>query len=649
MRILLITALLFCAVSIGIRAQERDSVLVKSPPEYGLMPKVEPTGLRSLQVSGYYRFYATYQRQLDPYLLNPIIGDTALPRNIFIGDDSQLPNLLLNVSARTSEKTFWSFDLMMFQFLNGNIGTAYTGQVADSLRPDIQRPLLGTRLGSNLGMLLGMNMSGNFDTEVGNINVTVGGIQWYAMSDLTMASFKGYNRFLLFERNPWDPMGMGMSDRYNQFFEEGSITQDTRWGNRAFHGIVLKGSNMPGKTSFDILLGKTELNGGFALSPNMSYGGKIKKDFGKGKFVSINSLNSSSSTDSLSLDTYGFHMLTAEFAWMVSGYSIKGELGGGNYFSPTNTGDWGEALQLKFATPATGHKLQGELHYYRISADVVNNNALFWNTATSEYRVNDIPAGSVGSTAVLQPFSSAMVRLGQMTNNREGLNLNLQANLKKFRFSGGLGFATELEPSAAVITFGHPVNNFTRSRFWRWIFPAGVGPYSRYSDIFRDTYDTVELLDDSSGTVIHAKHFNMMEAQVKYRTKLFGKDFFIFSLLQANSSSRKWSPVTITNEDAYIRQYIAEFELYYALRPGWLINGYYGFERTLGNYWTDIDEITGRPRNQTGEGIGCGLDIDMGKNVRFYVRHRWYYFRDQSFELDRFRGRELTLEMKAFF
>jgi hypothetical protein len=321
------------------------------------MPKTEPMGSRSLQVSGFYRFFATYQRQLDPYLLNPIIGDTALPRNLFIGDDSQLPNLQLNVSAKTSDKTFWSFDLMMFQFLNGVIGTSYSKQVPDSLRPDIQRPLLGTRLGGNLGLLLGINMSGNFKTDVGNINVTVGGIQWYAMSDLTMASFKGYNRFMLFERNPWDPMGKNLHDRYNQFFEEGSISQDTRWGNRAFQGVVIKGSNMPGRTSFDFLLGKTELNGGFVLSPNTSYGAKIKKDFGNGKFISINSLNSTSSTDSLSIDTYGFHMLTTEFSYLINGYGIKGEVGGGNYFSPTNSGDWGEALQLKFSTPGLNKKV----------------------------------------------------------------------------------------------------------------------------------------------------------------------------------------------------------------------------------------------------------------------------------------------------
>lgn len=77
-----------------------------------------------MQISGFYRFFATYQRQYDPYLLNPVIGDTALPRNLFIGDDSQLPNLLINAGGKTSDKTSWGFDLMMFQFLDGMISPA---------------------------------------------------------------------------------------------------------------------------------------------------------------------------------------------------------------------------------------------------------------------------------------------------------------------------------------------------------------------------------------------------------------------------------------------------------------------------------------------------------------------------------------------
>lgn len=645
--LIILTLSMLCAS--GASFAQTDSTTTRPSSDYGLMPKKDPGGLRSLQVSGFYRFYATYQRQLDPYLLNAIINDTALSRQLFIGDDSQLPNLLVNVAGKTSDKTMWGFDLMVFQFLNGTLGTSYGKQVPDSLRPDLQFPLQSQRLGGNMGMNLGLNLHGNFKTNVGSLSVNLGGIQWFAMSDLTMASFRGYNRFMLYERNPWDPMGRGLSDRYDQYFEQGSISQDTRWGNRAFNGLIIEGKNMPGKTSFAILAGKTELNGGFSKVPNYSYGGKLRKDFGPARFISLNSINSVASTDSLSTDTYGFNMATVEFAWDVKGFMVKGEIGGCNYFSPTNNKGWHEAMQLKIATPNSKNQPQVELHAYRVSPYVVNNNAIYWNTSTTEYRVNNIPAGSIGSGAVLQPFSSSMVRLGQFTNNRQGLNVNFQTSKGKLRFSGGAGFAKEIIAAASVITFGNPVNQLTRSRFWRWTFPTGVGPYGRYSDIYRDVYQTVNLSDDSSGVVIHPKHFQMMEGQFKYHEKLFGRDIFLFALLQANSVSRSFSPVTITNEKAYVRQYVSEFEMYYAIRPGMLINAYYGYERTLANYLTDINEETRRPRNQTGEGIGCGLDIDFGKNVRLYLRHRWYYFRDRSFQLDTFRGRELTVELKAFF
>jgi hypothetical protein len=628
--------------------QVADSSITQ-PVEIGLFPKKDPGGLKKINVSGFYRFLGNYTRQLDPYLINQTSGETVLKRNIFIGDDSQLPNLSLNVSGSASTRSSWGFDLYVFQFMTGAIAQTTGSQVADSLRPNIQFPLTSTRLGSSMGLQLGLNLYGSFNTKYGDISARIGGIQWYAMSDLTMASFKGYNRFMLFERSPWDPTGMDISSRYNQYYAQGSIDQDTRWGNRAFVGALIEGSNLPGRLSFTVLAGKTELNGGFSQVPNYSYGGKLRKDFGSKNFIAVNTINSLSFTDSLAREQFGFNMATVELNLDIREFIFKGELGGGNYFSPNHDAGWSEALQLKVTTPRRKNIPLFELHYFRISPDVINNNAVFWNTARAEYSVNDIPAGSVGSSALLQPFGSSMVRVGQMTNNRQGLDLNIEASVKKLKFSGGLGFSSEIEPAAAIITYSHPVNQFTRSRFWRWNFPAGVGPYNRYSDIFRDAYETVNLSDDSSGVVVNKKHFANMEGQFKYSTKLAGKELFIFSILQMNTAQRDFSPVVVTTEKAYIRQYTAEFELYYRISRTVLINGYYGYERTLGNYLTDIDEVSRRPRNQYGEGVGTGFDIDLGKNARLYVRHRWYYFRDESFSLDRFRGRELTVELKAFF
>ncbi len=642
-----ILAFLVVFFSSEILAQQ-DSARFRERLELGLFPKKDP-GNSNIKISGDYRFFATYTRHLDRYLLNPTIGDTVLPRNIFIGDDSQLPSLTLNVAGRPNPRSSWGFDLYVFQFLTGVLNTTYGSQVADSLRPDIQYPLMGPRLGSTLGMLLGMNLYGSFETKRGTLRATVGGIQWVNLSDLTMASFRGYNRFVLWERNPWDPTGVGLSSRYKQYFDQGSIDQDMRWGNRAFVGATLQGSDMPGRTSFTAMIGKTEINGGFSQVPSFTYGGKFKKDWGAGDFAAINTINSLTYTDSLARETFGFNVVTGEWHIGFKGYLFTGEAGVGRYFSPTNDEGWKPLFQTKFRTPRRGRIPSFEIHTYYIDPAVVNNNALYWNTATPEFRVNDIPAGQVGSTVLLQPFGSSMVRLGQITNNRQGVNINAETGGKKLKFSGGIGFSSEITPAAEVITFGNPVNQFTRSRLWRWIFPPNVGPYNRYSDIFRDVYQTVNLSDDSSGVVVNRKYFSVAEAQIKYYTKFLGRDLFVFSLLQMGSVQREFSPVVVTNEKAYIRQYAAEFETYYAITGGFLLNLYYGYERTLGNYLTDLDEETLRPRYQYGEGVGVGCDIDMGKNTRLYLRHRWFYFRDESFNLDRFRGRELTVEIKAFF
>lgn len=110
--------------------------------------------------------------------------------------------------------------------------------------------------------MLGMTLYGNFKTKWGSWSTSLGGIQWVAISDLTMSSFRGYNRFMLFERNPWDPMGKNITGRYQQYFEQGSIDQDNRWGNRAFQGAVVNGT-LPGNFTVLMMAGKTEMNGGF--------------------------------------------------------------------------------------------------------------------------------------------------------------------------------------------------------------------------------------------------------------------------------------------------------------------------------------------------------------------------------------------------
>lgn len=614
-------------------------------PELGMYPKKADPELYNFKVNGNYRFFGTFTAHQTPLIITEAGGDTARTKSLFIGDDSQLPNLTLNFSGRPSERTSWGFDLYAFQFLDGLIGTTYGGgQVSPANRPPVFNPLSGTRMATNLGLLLGINLYGNFNTDLATVSVKTGGIHWVSISDLTLKSFTGYNRFTLFERNPWDPVTRDVESRYRSFHDRGNINQDTRWGERAFTGTIVELTQLPGDLSLKALYGKTELNGGFLTIPNLSYGGQLKKPLKKG-FLAINTFNNQTYTDSLNAEGIGFNMLTTEtYVPLLRGIELRAELGGGRYFSPVYTMGWGEAMNIKLNVTKDRSKVPFEIHYFRVSPRVLNNNAIFWNAAIVETTNNTIPAGSVGSSAALVPFASSLTPIGQFNNNRQGLNLNAEFGQKDLKVSLANSISAELEALSNDISFGHPVNQLTRSRFWRWNFPTGVGAYNRYNVIFRDVYEIARI----SGAPV-AKNFNVMELQGKYHGKLNMKNLYAFLLCRYSSVQDFLSPITVFSEKAYLRHYSSELEMYYSLRSNLVLAGYGGYERILGNYSTDIDPVSRRPRNQEGWGLGLGLDYDLSKNTALYLRHRWFSFEDRSFQRDQFKGTETVVELKVAF
>jgi hypothetical protein len=130
--------------------------------------------------------------------------------------------------------------------------------------------------------------------------------------------------------------------------------------------------------------------------------------------LALNTFNSVNYTDSLAREAFGLNVITLEGMTNIKGHTLKAEMGVGKYFSPRHQGGWGEALQLRWSTPVVGRRPILEVHAFRLSPKVVNNTAIFWNTATQEYAANEIPAGGVGSSSLLQPFGSSMIRLGQI-------------------------------------------------------------------------------------------------------------------------------------------------------------------------------------------------------------------------------------------
>jgi len=618
----------------------------------GLFPKTKPASVRSLSVSGFYRFFATYTQVKDaPYMLDQAGGQMTVPRSLFVGDDSQLPNLWVNMAARTSKKTSVSLDIFAFQFLDANIRDVYGTQTADSLRAPVYSPFQGQTLGGNLGINLGINLTGSYETATGSYTARMGGIHWYNLSDMTFGSNRGYNRFTLFERNPWDPIEKNVSDRYSKFYQEGGTDQDLRWGNRAFHGLILEGDQLPHNMSFSVLLGKTEQNGGIDQLADFSYGGRIRMDDKNKGFISLNTFNSRNYVDTVGIESAGFNVFSLSFKKSIAFFDVEAEFGAGRYYSPewdSLEKGWGEMASVKIHIPKRTFKFPLELHYFRVSPDVINNNALFWNTSVPTQSVNDAPPGTLGSSGVLNPFASSILAIGQMTNNRTGINLNSSLSLGKFKFDIGYGISSEIDAVSNILTYGHPINALSRSRLWRWGFPTNVGPYNRQSVIYRDVYESLNIIP-ADDALFAKKHFSTLEIQGKFKTKLANKNLMLFYLGRYNTVQSTMSVIPRFSEEAYLRHYSSEFELYYALNDYLMWTNYFGLERIIANYETDLDAQSGRPRNQEGLGIGTGFDISLGKNSVLILRHRWMHSQDTSFELDKLKGQESLVELKVFF
>ncbi len=645
-KLLLFTAsLLF--LGLGVKAQTAsDSSLFNLSS--GIFPKTELPKTYKWNLSGFYRFFGTYTQQDLPYALTADGNNVVNPRSIFIGDDSQLPNLMLNISGRPNDQFSWGFDLFAFQFLNGVVQPAYSGQVSENNRPTVFDPLGGTRLGSSLGLNLGLNIFASYASTFGTFNLRLGGIHWYSISDLTLASFKGYYRWTLNERAPWDPIGVEIGERYNALYESGEVFQDTRFGERAVQGFIGEALALPGGWNVSMMYGKTELNGGFLSIPNNTFGGKIKKTFGS-NWLAFNSLNGLTYIDTNARNSVGFQVHTLEGHWSHPLFTAHLEGGIGNYTTPTYTLDWGEAINLKFTTSKKISLIPIEIQAFRVSPNVVNNNALYWNVAVSEIPAPTEGNTNIGSGALLRPFASSVLPLGLLTNNRQGLNLNSQFAIGRVKLSLGLGAAAEIEAISNQITFSHAVNQLTRSRFWRWDFPQNIGPYGRQSVIYRDVFETVQLNDDQAGQPIHRKHFSTLEAHVKYKTNSIKHPLYVFFLGRYQSVQKHWSMVPVVNPSPYLRLYSNELEAFWKVRSGLYANAYAGYERSLGNYATDIDVESYRPRDQEGWGLGLGFDQSLGPNAGIFFRHRWFYFQDKSFALDHFQGQETLIELKVFF
>jgi hypothetical protein len=610
---------------------------------------------QKLTAFGYYRLFV-YQRNIT----QPYPGLAPFDRTLSVGDGYREPMLSLSVVARPNGKASFGTELFMF--------TPYDGSIEEN----------------TFATNLGLNFYGNFRTQHGNFGVRAGGIHWYNLSPFTMGVFQILDRFTIFDRTPWE--GVSNMGKYDAYFQSGLTSAgDLRWNNQAFQGLIINGGRLPGDFAFDLMWGKTQPNGGLAggLDPTMEsffpntldagnvptyfgfqgdqrylpsiiQGGKLSKSFDGGRQnIAYNGFVSSTAIDSINTDSvrsYQVHTLSLDLN--VADINISGELGAGRYYSSSLAEqlDWGEALMLRFKIPKKYTQIPIDLQVYRISKNFFNENGEIATNSNLDI-LNDR-----GLTVNANGAGGQMALVNQLVHNRQGVNLNTEINIGDVKLAGGIGWSSEIDPAANAVSFVHRINGLALSRIYN-PFPAGVvgpvvfGPYNRKFSFFRGVSEVVETtdFDSETGRAVNRKFFGAVDLQGKYKTLLFDKELYFFYIGSFNSSSTALQPVPVYNEDTYVFVQYHELDFYYEVLPKFIVTGYYGIENARGGNATLWNEETGLPLDQINTAIGIGFDWQIAENSGLYVRHRWMSFEDRSFPDDRFKGTELTVELKTFF
>ncbi|HSZ72224.1 MAG TPA: hypothetical protein VK750_06070 [Cytophagaceae bacterium] len=505
-------------------------------------------------------------------------------------------------------------------------------------------------------------LRGSFKTKLGTFNMKAGGIEFLSVTPFTFGANVNFNRYSIFERRPWDPVG-NIKNRYASYYYSGTINQDARFGTQAFKGYVLNGFIPAINTNVDIMYGKSAPNGGddrlHYTRPTENLGIRLKKNFKSGNYISLNTFNSYQHSDSININSpdIQWSIYTSEYHVNYKGVTLSGEFGGGSYRSPVISQGWSEAFMADLTLPKSLLGIPIALRYYQIGKNFTNNVASFNNTTVSQVNTgynggSGITPGATGN--VLTPFGGALENVGDLANNRRGAAINLNAiKFWKFSFTTGTQISAELEKLSGdtLLYYSHRINNLVWQRLPNYFPVVGAyGPNNRVTAYYRGVAEKVRILDrNSDGTPMNKRYFNSWDVQLKFKNKIFNRDFYMFYLGTFSSVQNSLSAVPKFDDQAYIRAQYHELEAYYHITTDFILALYGGLEYIKGNQYTDLDKITGKPRNQVGTAIGFGFDYSLSQATTLFFRQRWFTFEDKNFSKEKFSGSEATVELKMFF
>ena len=449
-----------------------------------------------------------------------------------------------------------------------------------------------------------------------------------------------------------------------------------RFGNVAFQGITFSGNSFPwwftDGISFQGILGKTQNNIANIVSPGKDdycFGLRLNKTTQKQNSYSLNYFSSKTATDSSSYANRNYDISTFEFNYRIKKLNLFGEIGVGSYESSNVERSSGEAIIVNLASPKEYTFVPIQLQYSRIAPEAVNVNSSFTNTSVSDL-VQTTVIEEGGDPTIMTSFGGPVSNLGYLANNREGFSINTEFEASDFTISGGFGFYSELKRINSILSYNHISTGLILSRIS--YFSTGYGPYGHLNSYYRGVYENVPVTDsllvDSLGAPLFDKFYCSSDLHLKYKTRLFNKDIYLFSLTNYNTAQDFFSVFPTFSEDAFIRQFNHQFDVCYSLNSRVSLVLKHAYERVVASNKTELDTYDPFPisalgddlgvegytpslkaRNQYGQIFGLGLDIQLNDGAFLFLRHSRFSFEDKNFAETNIRGSETTIELKINF
>ena len=139
------------------------------------------------------------------------------------------------------------------------------------------------------------------------------------------------------------------------------------------------------------------------------------------------------------------------------------------------------------------------------------------------------------------------------------------------------------------MSYIHNVNSQTLSRIY--LFAQDWGPYNALNSTYRGVFENVNISDTTlDGLANFKKFFNTIEFQTKYNNKIFGKNYYIFSLTRLNTCQDELKILPQIGSKTLISQYSEEIDFGIELNEKSTFVLSYGLEKILGNASTDIGD-----------------------------------------------------------